>query len=63
MLAQVEYRLRVLAWQKTEDGSKGRNQPKPLDPPALAGEVKREEVVQSAKAKAWAERQERRQSK
>ena len=33
-LAQIEYDLRVLIWQNTKDGQKGRNQPKPPTFPA-----------------------------
>lgn len=40
-LMAVEYDLRILAWQKTEDGSKGRGQPKPTEPPPLAGQVEK----------------------
>lgn len=63
MLAKVEHGLRVLAWQKTEDGSKGRNQPKPIDPPALAGEVREVEAARDAKARAWEARQARMKSR
>lgn len=33
ILAQIEYDLRVLAWQNTKDGQKGRNRPKPNETP------------------------------
>ena len=33
LLWSVEYSLRVIAWQRTKDGSKGRNRPKPLQTP------------------------------
>lgn len=33
-LRQIEYGIRVLAWQQTEDGHKGRNQPKPVPLPS-----------------------------
>ena len=63
MLAKVEHGLRVLAWQKTEDGSKGRKPPKPLEPPTPAGQVRATVEAQSAKAKAWEERQARMQGR
>ena len=59
MLAKVEHGLRVLAWQKTEDGSKGRKPPKPIEPPPLAGEVREVEAARDAKARAWEARQSR----
>ena len=37
----VEHAVRVLAWQRTEDGHKGRNQPKPNEPPEPAGQQER----------------------
>lgn len=33
MLWSIEYSLRVLRWQNTKDGQKGRNQPRPLPTP------------------------------
>ena len=33
LLHSVEHHQRILAWQQTEDGSKGRNVPKPLPAP------------------------------
>lgn len=33
LLHSIEYSLRVLTWQKSKDGSKGRNRPKPLQTP------------------------------
>lgn len=33
MLWSIEYSLRVLRWQPTKDGQKGRNKPKPLPTP------------------------------
>ena len=59
LLARVEYGIRVLGWMKTEDGSKGRNQPKPIEPPPLAAEVAAEQAAMDAKAEAWKRRQER----
>lgn len=32
-LWKMEHLLRVLVWQQTKDGSKGRNQPKPMQTP------------------------------
>lgn len=56
MLAAVEFRLRVLAWQKTEDGKKGRNQPKPIDPPKPTHEVAQEKQELSRRAQAYLRR-------
>lgn len=33
LLHMMEYHLRVLVWQRSKDGSKGRNRPKPLQTP------------------------------
>jgi len=60
MLNQVEFRLRVLYWVQTKDGSKGANQPKPADPPKYAGEVDVELAKNDARAEAWKRRQARR---
>lgn len=56
MSARIEYGLRVLAWQKTEDGKKGRNQPKPIDPPRPAHEVEAEKRELSRRAQAYLKR-------
>ena len=34
LLHMMEYHLRVLVWQRSKDGSKDRNRPKPLQTPA-----------------------------
>ena len=34
MLASIEFSLRVLRWQNTEDGQKGIKKPRPIDTPA-----------------------------
>ena len=34
LLAAIEYDLRVLAWQNSRDGAKGKNRPKPVQTPA-----------------------------
>ena len=34
LLRQVEYDLRVLCWQNTKDGQRGRNRPQPLQTPS-----------------------------
>lgn len=36
LLSLIEYQLRVIAWQGTEDGMKGRNRPRPLPVPGVA---------------------------
>ncbi|WP_420896778.1 DUF5361 domain-containing protein [Microbacterium oxydans] len=59
MLSRVDYGVRVLAWMKTEDGQKGRNAPKPEEPPTVAGEVRAEEERMNARAEAWTARQAR----
>lgn len=33
LMWSIEYSLRILRWQNTEDGQKGRNQPQPLPNP------------------------------
>lgn len=33
MLRNIEYMLRVLAWQNTKDGQKGRKKPQPIETP------------------------------
>lgn len=56
MLANVEFGVRVLAWQKSEDGSKGKNKPEPAAPPKSVHEVKQEEARLSARAAAYLRR-------
>ena len=42
LLTQIEYNLRVLAWQNSKDGQKGRNAPKlPKSPSEIAAEKER----------------------
>ena len=43
-LSVIDYRLQVLAWQKTKDGQKGVNQPKPPAPIPYAHEADVEAV-------------------
>jgi hypothetical protein len=56
LLAAAEFRLRVLAWMKTEDGPKGRNQPKPIDPPKSVYEKQAEQRELSRRAQAYLRR-------
>lgn len=56
MLSRVDYGVRVLAWMKTEDGSRGRNAPKPEEPPTPGNQVKAEEARMNARAEAWSAR-------
>lgn len=35
LLHNIEYEVRVLAWQRTKDGEKGRNRPKPVQLPGI----------------------------
>lgn len=41
LLAAIEYDLRVLIWQKTKDGQKNRNRPKPTETPHDVAEKRR----------------------
>lgn len=41
LLREVEHGVRVLAWQSTKDGAKGRNFPRPISDPATAAENER----------------------
>ena len=59
MLARVDHGVRVLAWMKTEDGSKGRKPPKPEEPPMPFGQKKAEDARTEQKADAWLLRQQR----
>lgn len=43
-LLLVEYRLRILAWQKTKDGSNNNNPPEMQEPPKYAHEEKEEQL-------------------
>lgn len=56
MLARLDFDLRVLAWQKTEDGKRGRNQPKPIEAPKMAHEVEAEQKRLSSRAQAYLKR-------
>lgn len=56
MLAAVEFRLQVLAWQKTEDAKNGRNKPAPIDPPRPAHEIEHEQREVSRRAEAYLRR-------
>lgn len=56
MLARVEHGVRVLAWMKTEDGSKGRKPPQIVEPPLASGEARAEEARMEHKADAWMRR-------
>lgn len=56
MLSAAEFRLRVLAWQKTEDGSKGRNKPTPMEPPRYVHEAQAEAAQLTRRAEAFLRR-------
>jgi hypothetical protein len=56
LLARVEMGVRVLAWQRTKDGTSGRNQPKPLEPPQSVHEQQAEQREQSRRAQAYLKR-------
>lgn len=40
MLRNIEFMLRVLAWQNTKDGQKGRKKPKPIETPSERAELR-----------------------
>lgn len=56
----LDYDLRYLAWQKTEDGAKNRNPPEPVAPPPYAHEIKAAEARVATKAEKYLARQRRR---
>lgn len=41
MLWSIEYGVRRIAWMLSEDGAKGRNEPRPLDTPGQAADARR----------------------
>ena len=53
ILHSIEYVARIIAWQRTTDGEKGRNRPKPLPTPGSRGPTA-EQIEASAKATAHA---------
>lgn len=61
MLARVEHTLRVLAWQRTKDGEKGRNAPEPIEPPEPVGQARAREARVTRKAQRFLERQKARE--
>lgn len=56
LLRDVDFRLRELAWLQSEDGRKGRNRPKPLQPVPFAHETNAEQAREDAKYAAHAAR-------
>ena len=40
LLRSIEFSLRVIVWQNTKDGQKGRRKPKPIDTPAEIAKVR-----------------------
>jgi len=56
LLARVEHDLRILAWQKTADGGKGRNRPERIEAPRPAHEQHAEERRTSERAAAYLRR-------
>lgn len=56
MLAAIEFRLRVLAWMKTQDGAKGRKPPKPIDPPKSVYDARAEDDRLFSRAQAYLRR-------
>jgi hypothetical protein len=59
-LMEVEFGLRVLAWQKSEDGAYHRNPPKRIPPPPLAGEVQEGDSRITRRIESWEQRRRRR---
>ncbi|GAA1333942.1 hypothetical protein GCM10009592_28730 [Brachybacterium rhamnosum] len=53
----VQHGLHVLAWQQTEDGQKGRNQPTPAEPPPFYTDVDAKVSKADAAARKFEERQ------
>ena len=48
----VRHGVDVLAWQQTEDGSKGNNSPKPLEPPEWFEDAEQRDSAMERKARA-----------
>lgn len=42
LLWSMEYHLRIMAWQRTEDGAKGINKPRPIESPAQHEQLERQ---------------------
>lgn len=55
----VEHRLRHLAWQQTEDGSKGRNPPSEMTPPPLVFDEREKREKAASKAELFLAQQEK----
>lgn len=47
LLAQAIDTLHILAWQQTEDGSKGRNRPEPIPRPGVKSSADRDVIGKS----------------
>lgn len=58
--ALIVHGLDRLEWRQTEDGAKGHNPPKPIEPPALAGTATEDDAETTRKARAYAQREARR---
>ena len=58
-LAILDYRIQMLTWMQSEDGSKGRNRPKPPSNPKYAREKAATEDETQRKADAYRKRQRR----
>lgn len=55
--------LRIANWQRTEDGSKGKNRPEPLQRPGIEQAKKEKSSRINASAEAWKARQEARRKR
>lgn len=40
MLRSIEFSLRILIWQNSKDGQKGKNKPKPIDTPEQQARIR-----------------------
>lgn len=56
-LMVVEWRLQILEWRKTEDGSKGKNPPQMQEPPKFVGDEQKKAHTADAKARQFMRRQ------
>lgn len=59
LLNHIEWRLQILAWIQTEDGSKGRNQPKAPQSPPYTDEKQAEDAHAQRQSAARARREAR----
>ena len=53
LLASIEFSMRVLRWQPTEDGRRGRNQPRFMESPREREAAERERIESSRYTRAY----------